>query len=264
MVNNYKDSVIITSFDQNYIEYAAVFIKSLSINYHEDHIFDLMCLVPQNLLFQEGEFVNKINCENLNIKFKCSDRFNKLDKDGLAYEAGYISKNMSHRLFIGSLFPQYKKGIYIDPDTYVNRNIKPLIDYPLSNKLLATVEYSGMSKKTFSNPDLPYFNNGVFIADLDYWRKENLEDKFINWIKNNGPTDCIEQDAMNFVFRNKWSPLPITFNLLAFKLTEDKKLSQNYEDPLIVHFVGDLKPWGEAVIPTWTNKWRELQKKLKN
>ena len=68
----------------------------------------------------------------------------------------------------------------------------------------------------------------------------------------------------NFVFRNKWSPLPITFNLLAFKLTEDKKLSQNYEDPLIVHFVGDLKPWGEAVIPTWTNKWRELQKKLKN
>ena len=223
-----------------------------------------MCLVPQNLLVQEGEFVNKINCENLNIKFKCSDKFNKLDKDGLAYEAGYISKNMSHRLFIGSLFPEFKKGIYIDPDTYVNRNIKPLIDYPLSNKLLATVEYSGMSKKTFSNPDLPYFNNGVFIADLDYWRKENLEDKFINWIKKNGPTDCIEQDAMNFVFRNKWSPLPITFNLLAFKLTEDKKLSQNYEDPLIVHFVGDLKPWGEAVIPTWTNKWRKLQKKLQN
>ena len=43
-----------------------------------------------------------------------------------------------------------------------------------------------------------------------------------------------------------------------------EKLSQNYEDPLIVHFVGDLKPWGETVIPTWTNKWRELQKKLNN
>ena len=58
---------------------------------------------PQNLLLQEGEFVNKINCENLNIKFKCSDRFNKLDKDGLAYEAGYISKNMSHRLCLSGL-----------------------------------------------------------------------------------------------------------------------------------------------------------------
>ena len=72
MVNNYKDSVIITSFDQNYIEYAAVFIKSLSVNYHEDHIFDLMCLVPQNLLLQEGEFVNKINCEKNLVDFeKC-------------------------------------------------------------------------------------------------------------------------------------------------------------------------------------------------
>ena len=55
-------------------------------------------------------------------------------------------------LIIDRMFSKVKKGIYIDPDTYVNRNIKPLIDYPLSNKLLATVEYSGMSKKTFSNP----------------------------------------------------------------------------------------------------------------
>ena len=67
---------------------------------------------------------------------------------------------------------------------------------------------------------------------------------------------------MNFVFRNNWSPLPITFNLLAFKLLEDRKLHENYTDPLIVHFVGDLKPWGDTIIPTWTKKWQDLYKEL--
>ena len=262
MTQNYKETTLVTSFDENYFDYASVFVKSLSLNFNEGFSLNLKCLVPKNLVEKEEEFIKKIQCENLIIEFVCSEKFNDLDNKGLAYESGYISKNMSHRLFIGSLFPEFKKAIYIDPDTFVNRSIMPLLNYPLNNKLVATVEYSGMSKKSFLNPDLPYFNNGVFIADLEYWRKESLEDKFIEWIKEFGPTDCIEQDAMNFVFRNNWSPLPITFNLLAFKLLEDRKLHENYTDPLIVHFVGDLKPWGDTIIPTWTKKWQDLYKEL--
>ena len=97
----------------------------------------------------------------------------------------------------------------------------------------------------------------MFIRDRVYWRKVILVYQFVNWIEENGPTECPDQDAMNAVFRNKWSPLPLTFNLLAFKLIEDKKLAENYPDPLLVHFVGNYKPWNETPISIWTEKWQK-------
>ena len=169
---------------------------------------------------------------------------------------------MHHRLFLGSTFSNYDKVIYIDPDTIILRDVAPLLDYEIYSPISAVVEYTGMSFRTFNEKDYPYFNNGVFIANLDYWRKESLEDQFVEWIKENGPTECPEQDAMNFVFRNKWAPLPLTFNLLAFKLIEDSKLAENYPQPLIVHFVGNYKPWNDVHIPTWTDKWLNEYSKL--
>ena len=258
-----QETVIVTSFDENYFNYACVPIKTLGQNYSGKEKLHIRCLVPQSLLEQQEKFINIVDEDALDIKFVCSDRYLSLVKEDLAYESKYITKNMSHRLFVGSTFHDYKKAIYIDPDTLVLRDIEPLIDYPLTDKFLAVVEYTGMSKKTFGNPDYPYFNSGVFIADLDFWRNENLESKFVNWLKDNGPTECPEQDAMNAILRGNWSPLPLTFNLLAFKLLEDTTLQQNYDDPLIVHFVGDLKPWGEAKIPIWTDKWNDIFNKLK-
>ncbi|MDA9863320.1 hypothetical protein N9C45_04810, partial [Acidimicrobiia bacterium] len=186
----------------------------------------------------------------------------KFTKSGYAFEKENITKNMHHRLFLGSTFSNYDKVIYIDPDTIVLRDVTPLLNYEIYTPISAVVEYTGMSFRTFNEKDYPYFNNGVFIANLDYWRKENLEDQFVKWIKENGPSECPEQDAMNFVFRNQWAPLPLTFNLLAFKLMEDRKLAENYPEPLIVHFVGNYKPWSDIDIPIWTDKWRKEYSEL--
>lgn len=253
----YNKTLVVTSFDENYFNYACVPIKTLGLNYSGTPKLNVRCLVPENLQKRESEFIDIIDQNNLDIKFITSEKYTKFEDSGFAFEKDYITKNMHHRLFLGSTFIDYDKVIYIDPDTLILRDIKPLLDYEIFTPIAAVVEYTGMSLRTFNQKDLPYFNNGVFIADLNYWRKENLEDQFVNWIEENGPTECPEQDAMNAIFRNKWSPLPLTFNLLAFKLIEDRKLAENYPEPLIVHFVGNYKPWNETPIPIWTEKWQK-------
>ena len=257
-----EETVIVTSFDENYYNYACVPVKTLGQNYSGNEKLHVRCLVPESLVEKQEKFINIVDEDLLDIKFICSDSYLSLVEEGLAYESKYITENMSHRLFVGSTFEEYKKIIYIDPDTLVVRDIEPLLNYPLTNKFLAVVEYTGMSKEVFGNPDLPYFNNGVFIADLDFWRSESLELKFVKWLKENGPTPCPEQDAMNAVLQGEWSPLPMTFNLLVFKLLEDSEFQKNFDNPLIVHFVGDLKPWGDSDIPIWTKKWREIYNQL--
>ena len=258
----YNKTLIVTSFDEKYFKYACVPIKTLGMNYSRSEKLKVRCLVPENLQERESEFIKIINQENLDIKFVTSKKYIEFTESGYAFEKEYITKNMHHRLFLGSTFSNYDKAIYIDPDTIILRDVAPLLDYEIYSPISAVVEYTGMSFRTFNEKDYPYFNNGVFIANLDYWRKENLEDQFVDWIKENGPTECPEQDAMNFVFRNKWAPLPLTFNLLAFKLIEDSKLAENYPQPLVVHFVGNYKPWNDVHIPTWTDKWLKEYSKL--
>ncbi|MDA8923242.1 hypothetical protein N9I52_04310 [Acidimicrobiia bacterium] len=255
-------TLIVTSFDEKYFNYACVPIKTLGINYSGNERLKVRCLVPEYLRKRESEFIKIISQENLDIKFITSEKYIKFTKSGYAFEKENITKNMHHRLFLGSTFSSYDKVIYIDPDTIVLRDVTPLLNYEIYTPISAVVEYTGMSFRTFNEKDYPYFNNGVFIANLDYWRKENLEDQFVKWIKENGPSECPEQDAMNFVFRNQWAPLPLTFNLLAFKLMEDRKLAENYPEPLIVHFVGNYKPWSDIDIPIWTDKWRKEYSEL--
>ena len=255
-------TLIVTSFDEKYFNYACVPIKTLGINYSGNERLKVRCLVPEYLRKRESEFIKIISQENLDIKFITSEKYIKFTKSGYAFEKENITKNMHHRLFLGSTFSNYDKVIYIDPDTIVLRDVTPLLNYEIYTPISAVVEYTGMSFRTFNEKDYPYFNNGVFIANLDYWRKENLEDKFVKWIKENGPSECPEQDAMNFVFRNQWAPLPLTFNLLAFKLMEYRKLAENYPEPLIVHFVGNYKPWSDIDIPIWTDKWRKEYSEL--
>tara|TARA_Y100000768_G_scaffold127872_1_gene94841 strand:- start:4166 stop:4963 length:798 start_codon:yes stop_codon:yes gene_type:complete len=262
MVKDFSKTSIVTSFDEKYFDYAAVMVKSLCNNYHEKSKLNLTCLVPKNLLERKTDFIRLIDSESLEIEFINSVNFNNFLNTGVAHESRYITQNMYHRLFIGSTLNKYDKAIYIDPDTLILRDIKPLLTYEINLPIAAVVEYSKIAFLDLGLEDIPYFNNGVFITDLKYWRNENIEEKLVNWLLENKKKDCPEQSAMNEIFKFNWSPLPLNFNLLAFKLFEDKSLTENYKNPLIVHFVGDLKPWGDTEVPIWTEKWKDIYKSI--
>jgi len=236
-------TAIVTSFDKNYIVPSMVSLKSLSSNYHGQDKLDVVCLVSPDIIEMKDEYVSKLNANNLNIDFRCSTKFIEMVDDGLAHASNHISSHCNHRIFLGSVLSDYEKAIYIDSDIVVCRDISPLLHFPMRNKIMAMAEYNSMNVITFNDPDRPYFNNGVFIVDLNYWRDSNVEQLMINFIEKNGPTTCPEQDAMNYVFLDVWSPLPFSFNSFHYWMTSMPIFAKNNTNPIIVHFVGPHKPW---------------------
>ena len=115
----YTKTLVVTSFDENYFNYACVQIKTLGLNYSGTPKLNVRCLVPEKLQKRESEFIDIIDQNNLDIKFITSEKYTKFEDSGFAFEKDYITKNMHHRLFLGSTFIDYDKVIYIDPDTLI-------------------------------------------------------------------------------------------------------------------------------------------------
>lgn len=251
---------IVTSFDENYFKYSMVMLRSLSQNYSYQVPLDVICLVPVKLLTEENSYIEKLDAPNLNIQFRASTKYEDLVRDGVyRYKpSSYISANALQRIFLSSTLHDYAKAIYIDPDAIILRDIKPLLDYPLHGKIVALQETDYMNLKTFNTVDVPYFNNGVFITDLNYWRENNIEEKMVSWLKANEIPDCVEQDLMNIFLFPVWSPMPHSFNF--FDQNGDKVIG---DGPLIVHFIGEGKPWVEGPLETaWRTKWQEIFNQL--
>lgn len=254
--------VIVTSFDQNYIDYSRVMLYTLSINYHDETPLDVVCLVPANILHMQDYYIKSLGLENLNISFVTSDKYLSMVEDGIDTSHKDAASNCNHRMFIGSACADYDVAIYIDPDTIIMREVSPLLTYPLRNDFMAMVEMTDANVVSFNDPDRPYFSNGIFIADLNFWREEGIEEKLINLIKNGGPLFLAEQDAMNSILIDYWSPLPMSFNMFDWMVYANPHIAEANSNPLIVHFVGVEKPWKSRTITPYSNYWRKVYSDL--
>jgi lipopolysaccharide biosynthesis glycosyltransferase len=204
-------TVVVTSFDANYLQYSYVFVKTLSENYHGSTVLDLYCLVPEDVLGMENIFVENLgDVSNLNIKFICSDKFSKFSANERVSGSEWISKNAWHRIFIPSLCKDFDRVVYIDSDTMIMRDVSPLINFNLTNKFAAFIENNfNSAERVFEDQDRVYFNAGVFVADLNYWRSLGLEEKMINDVLLHGVTLMLEQDRLNIAFND----VVITFKI---------------------------------------------------
>jgi lipopolysaccharide biosynthesis glycosyltransferase len=257
MGDNLSSIAVVTSFDKNYMEYSKVMINTLSKNYHGKDILSVYCLVPHDILNKQDEYIKSVYKNNVSIKFVSSEKFNNAK---YLVEREQYTKNVWHRIFAGSLLPDVEKIIYIDPDIIVLRDIEPLINYKNLSPFSAYIEddFQGHCLDIYGSQDVVYFNDGVFIADLNYWREQDIESKLIDYAKKNN-TKFVDQDAFNYVMRDIVRPLPVTFNFFVDK----QALYYSVESPLLVHFSGPIKPWnsdmdGNKYCVAWQEEYKLL------
>jgi lipopolysaccharide biosynthesis glycosyltransferase len=140
------------------------------------------------------------------------------------------------------------------------RDIDPIINYKTRMPIAAYVEddFQEHCLEIYGNQDMIYFSDGVFIADLDFWRENNFEEQLIAYAKTHN-TRFVDQDAVNFVMKDYIEPLPVTFNFFVDK----GPLYYSVKDPLIVHFSGPQKPWKDDMgdnkyFLAWKQKFESL------
>lgn len=252
------NKAVFTSFDELYADYALVMVKTFCENYHGDPI-DLYCLTPESLGGLESEYILKCgNPTNVNIKFATAPKQSEIDNmfsdDDI--EISYITRQCFHRIFIADTFPDIDVAIYIDPDTIILRDIQSLIDYPLASAIVAKSETSDPKKDSVVGSDRIYFNNGVYKTDLRFWRDNDISNKMLKHIADNGLSLYPEQDLMNIFLAKHVSELHINFNFFSW-FDHIGYFKHTVPSPAIVHFSGPDKPWKDHDLEQdWSNIWR--------
>lgn len=166
-----------------------------------------------------------------------------------------------YRLFAAEVLPKdIHKVLYLDGDIIIYDGLSELWNTDMMGHAVA----AGPSRhnnnikliqKLGYDPKYGYFNSGVLLINLDYWRENHVVDLFVDYIKNNMDVlKFADQDVLNPVFCDKRLVLPVRYNLCTnfllnnrFRTIESKSLIEEidkwYKSPCIIHFNTSDKPW---------------------
>ena len=223
--------------DDNYSKYAGVVIASILAN--ADTEDNLTFYILDGGIAQE----NKQKIQELKSIKNCEINFIEID-ESLFEEYKkvkthkYITLATYYRLKLPSMLLTVPRVIYLDCDMVVESSLKELYNKNLSDKPLAGVHDIKL-KNILENPT--YVNAGMLVMDLDNMRKQNLEEKFLQWTKEHINTiKTGDQEIINEVCRGNILVIEDEWNVQSSNFTNRSSYTNT---PKIVHFTAVNKPW---------------------
>lgn len=250
---------IVCATDDNYVPYCGVMITSVFEN-SAGRTVKVFIMIDKPL--KES---NQAAFSKLAEKYGQSIEYCLVDKSFLENfplkgdGADYWSIVTYYRLYAADLLPKdVDKVLYLDCDTIVDGQIGGLFDMDWSGYAVGVVSdmcvnWTNYYEHLHYDRSLGYFNAGVVLMNLDYWRKNGIGQKCLDflgehydWVVNN------DQDVLNYVCRDKKKNLPLTFNYQIqfrmsyfFRTFSDEMKEQVVETskPVIIHYAAELKPW---------------------
>lgn len=165
-------------------------------------------------------------------------------------------KSMYYRFLLPDIIDD-DRVLYLDCDIIIRKSLAGFYNTSLTDLAAAVVEDAQGDDTLLHNRikySGTYFNSGVMLINLDYWRKYNIKDKLIEFIQKN-PDRCYypDQDALNIVLEGRVFYVDYTYNCqeawfhnlenILFSYTKFVQVNNTIDDPIIVHYTSTLKPW---------------------
>lgn len=274
-------TAIVVCTDGSYIEPSAVLLQSFADNYHSKKDVDLVCVMPEGES-EKFDYLSDLLSLDLRLHLKlvvAKDSDYGWMKSLVNSQGKNIFPSLWYRCFLGSLLPDYDKAIYFDSDIFIDKNVQPILDYPMNGKLMAVYDTVGVPwLYGIHQGTLAHFLSGVLIIDLAWWRDSGVEEKFKAELLSEGPNELLDEYLLNKYLFDRWFPIPITFNFHSY-LEDDHGIPDwdssylakgFYNDAIVYHFSGQAKPWnfkeigGKDDESLLGQKWRDALTKLKN
>lgn len=169
------------------------------------------------------------------------------------------------RFFMAEMIPAREERIlYLDCDTIVKDSLAPLWELPLEGFALAaamepTVGMNIKGQIGLTKQDA-YFNSGVLLINLSYWRSENVQAKLIDFYREkDGKLFACDQDTINGALRGKIKLIEPRYNFFTnlkyfpysalvvrtadYAVVTKAQLATAKKNPAILHYLGDERPW---------------------
>ena len=151
----------------------------------------------------------------------------------------HVSLATYYRLFLPALLPiSVNKVLFLDADMIIKEDIMELWTTSIDGYSLAAIEDpdSNPEKTNLSIPlSAQYFNAGVLLINLRYWRQKAITQQLINYIKkHHSRLTYHDQDALNAILWDQYKVLSPEWNMIQQTTTSS---------PKIIHYLGTRKPW---------------------
>ena len=255
------------------LRYAAVLIRSIATHFPS----------PRQLVFhflfydlrpEELTALTK-SVEDLPVKMKLYPLEDQVGERRSQAGFGYWAW-----MWLGRVLPEIDRVLYVDCDMMAYRDIQPLWSTEMDNFVIAAVADPGSRlhnclgslREAVDQLNLElavpsqYINAGLLFINLTRWRQERVLERVEETFSDYQALRFHDQDAINLLLGDRVKLLSPEWNLLEsvvlyenwdFELYKDFDPPQDYFEPRLRHFSGNMKPDGENA------SWRsEVSKSL--
>lgn len=187
------------------------------------------------------------------------------------------------RLVFDRLLPEtVEKVLYLDGDTMVRGSLHKLWQTDISDYVLgAAIEPTANEERKHAiglHVDEPYYNAGVLFINMKKWREMNAGKMVLDFYQmHNGKLFANDQCAINGALKDYILQIPVSYNFCntyrfypyktLVKMTSPAKFCtrQEYEaikkNPMIIHFLGEERPWRVGNKHTYTKEYMKYWNK---
>ena len=238
--------------NDRYVPYITVTIKSIVEN-HPHCDVDIHVLIDKISASNRQRLAEAVSgCERARVHVYL---VNDASLSGL--RTGVWTIYTWYRILLPEILPaEVKKVLYLDADTLVVTDLQELFATDMTDRSIAgSLDIQTLSSSTFErcgyDAAKKYVCAGVLLMNLDYWRRENLQQKLIDWANANYDRIAFaDQDTINHICQDSKIILPLRFNVMKVYLTEDLHTQPGFFEevkacayhPAIVHY-GGFYPW---------------------
>jgi lipopolysaccharide biosynthesis glycosyltransferase len=187
-------------------------------------------------------------------------------------------------LLLAELFPSVGRVLYLDADVLVrDARIDELWASDLGSHPVGGVPALTQSNIASANgivgwralglnPRAPMLNSGVLLFDLDQIRHSGLFERAMEYARSfSHVSNLADQFALNAALNGDWQRLALKYNCNYRQLNDtsgaavifdDAEMLEALDDPVIVHFLGRMKPWLQIPQDPFVAEWRSLAASL--
>lgn len=178
---------------------------------------------------------------------------------------GRMPRTTYQRLLLPDLLPDLGKLVWLDCDVVVAADLGRLWDIDMDGRPALAVQdmvvphvSSRLGIRDFRALGIPaeakYFNAGVMVLDLQRWRRDDVAGRALEYLRAGGDRVLLwDQEGLNAALHGRWGELDPRWNQNAsvagrrFFRRPRHMDAATYrlvvEDPWVVHYCGNLKPW---------------------
>lgn len=234
-------------FDQNQSE-KTIRVYILSNQLSEDHIARL-----QSVADRYGRELIVVQLGDVRSRFP-------YEIDTRGFDVSALS-----RFFMAEMIPETEdKILYLDCDTIVKDSLAelwqlPIDDYALAAAMEPTVGMN-IKRQIGLSKEEAYYNSGVLLINLAYWRNNHIQDKLIDFYREKGGNlFACDQDTLNGALRGQIKLLNPRYNFFTnlkyfpyaslvvrtadYAAVPKAQLKAAKKNPAIIHYLGDERPW---------------------